>query len=46
MSDEEENQTLINNDQLEDSKDNIIQKKSTINEGKNIILMKMKEIKK
>ena len=40
MSDEEENQTLINNDQLEDSKDNIIQKKSTINEGKNIILMK------
>jgi hypothetical protein len=40
MSDDEENQTLINNDQNDDYKENIIKTKSTFNEGKNIILMK------
>ena len=40
MSDDEENQILINNDQFEDSRENAIQTKSTINEGRNLILMK------
>ena len=39
MSDDE-NQTLINNAQYDDSQENIIRTKQTINEGKNIILMK------
>ena len=39
MSDDE-NQILINEDQYNDSNGNNIQKKSTINEGRNIILMK------
>ena len=40
MSDDDENQTLINNEQDDDLKENIIRTKSGFNEGKNIILMK------